>query len=51
MKKAKLTDQFREGESDEYDSEVDNIEIDTDVMDFDLLKVKNGKNEYHAELL
>ena len=51
MKKAKLTDQFREGESDEYDSEADDVDIDTEATDFDLLNVRNGKNEYHAELL
>ena len=51
MKRAKVTDKFREGESDEYDSEADDVNIDTDALDFDLLKVKDSKNENHNALL
>ena len=42
-----MTDQFREGESDEYDSEAEDIDINLDQLDYDLLKVKEAKNLYH----
>ena len=51
VKKAKVTDAFREGESDEYDSEADDIDVDMDALDYDLLRIREGHGEYHAELL
>ena len=46
-----MTDQFREGESDEYDSEAEDIDINLDQLDFDLLKVKEGQSPYHQGLV
>ena len=51
VKKAKITENFREGESDEYDSEAEDLDINLEQLDFDLLKVKSGTSVYHQELI
>lgn len=48
--------QFREGESEEYNSEVDghsesSLDFDTPELNFDILNVREGKNVLHKPLL
>ncbi len=49
----KKTDVFREGESDEYNSEVDGDEIDLEqpMVNYDILGVRDGTNEIHSVLI
>lgn len=43
---------FREGESEEYNSEVDGEDFDDEnQVNYDILGVREGKNEVHAPLL
>ena len=49
----KKTEFFREGESEEYNSEVDgDLDLDdTNAINYDILGVREGKNELHLPLL
>ena len=44
---------FREGESEEYNSEVDgeDLDIDTNVINFDILGIRDGEHHLHAPIL
>ena len=46
-------DVFREGESEEYNSEVDgeDLNLDTPGCNYDILGVRDGKNEVHQPLV
>lgn len=51
-KGAKQVEIFREGESEEYNSEVDGeIELDTAGVDYDILGVRERSNQVHTPLL
>ena len=47
------TEVFREGESEEYNSEVDgeDLNIDADGINYDILGIREGSNEVHQPLL
>ena len=49
----KKTEVFREGESEEYNSEVDgeDLDLDTQAINYDILGVREGSNELHQPLL
>ena len=54
MKKvSKKQEVFREGESDEYNSEVDGQEMDFDTpeLNFDITGIRSSKIDYHKQLL
>ena len=51
-KGAKHVEIFREGESEEYNSEVDGeLELDTPGVNYDILGVREGSNQIHTPLL
>ena len=48
-KDTKKVQAFREGESEEYNSEVDgdDLDIDTQEINYDILDIGDPKNNYH----